>query len=69
MDESRSRVPDIHGSNRVLEGEPEAIESAYLERERYLRISEALESFRDRLRASDKTFNAIERQEVLRSLV
>ena len=47
----------------------EAVQSAAEERERFLRIAETLESFRDRLRASAETLELIERQKVLRSLV
>ena len=47
----------------------EAIETAAEERERYLRIAETLESFRERLRAGAASLDVIERQKVLRSLV
>ena len=69
LDELRSRMPAIHSRKRVLEAELEAIRSAAEERERFLRIAETLESFRDRLRASAETLELIERQKVLRSLV
>ncbi len=46
-----------------------AIETAAEERERYLRIAETLESFRERLRAGAASLDVIERQKVLRSLV
>ena len=69
LDELRSRMPAMHSRKRVLETESEAIESAAEEQERYLRIADTLESFRDRLRASADTLNVIERQKVLRSLV
>ena len=69
LDELRSRMPAMRSRKRVLEAELEAIESAAEERERYLRIAETLESFRDRLRASAEALDVIERQKVLRSLV
>ncbi len=69
LDELRSRMPAIHSRKRVLEAELEAVQSAAEERERFLRIAETLESFRDRLRASTETLELIERQKVLRSLV
>ncbi len=53
----------------LLEAELEAIETAAEERERYLRIAETLESFRERLRAGAASLDVIERQKVLRSLV
>ncbi len=69
LDELRSRMPAMHSRKRVLETELEAIENAAEERERYLRIAETLESFRDRLRTSAETLDVIERQKVLRSLI
>ena len=69
LDELRSRMPAMRRRKRVLEAELEAIESAAGERERYLRIAETLESFRDWLRASSEALDVIERQKVLRSLV
>ncbi len=69
LGELRSRMPAIHSRKRVLEAELEAIRSAAEERERFLRIAETLESFRDRLKASAETLKLIERQKVLRSLV
>ena len=53
---------------RVLEAELEAIETPADELERYLRIAEALESVRDRLRAGSESLDVIERQKVLRAL-
>ena len=69
LDELRSRMPALHSRKRVLEADLESIESAAEERERYLRIAETLESFRDRLRSNAETLDVIERQKVLRSLV
>ena len=69
LDELRGRMPAIHSRKRVLEADLEAIESAAEERERYFRIAETLQSFRDRLSASAETLDVIERQKVLRSLV
>lgn len=69
LDELRSRMPAMHSRKRVLETEPDAIENAAEERERYLRIVETLEAFRDRLRTSAETLDVIEGQKVLRSLV
>ena len=62
-------MPAMHSRKRVFATELEAIENAAEERERYLRIAETLEAFRDRLRTSAETLDAIERQKVLRSLV
>ena len=69
LDELRSRMPAMRSRIRVLEAELDAIETAAEERERYLRIAETLESFRDRLRAGSESLDVIERQKVLRSLV
>ena len=59
----------MRSRKRVLKAELEAIETAAEERERYLRIAETLESFRERLRAGSESLDVIERQKVLRSLV
>ena len=69
LDELRSRMPALRSRKRVLEAELEAIETAAEERERYLRIAETLESFRERLHAGAESLDIIERQKVLRSLV
>ena len=69
LDELRGRMPAMRSRMRVLEAELDAIETAAAERERYLRIAETLESFRDRLRAGSESLDVIERQKVLRSLV
>ncbi len=69
LDELRSRMPAMRSRMRVLEAELAAIETAAEERERYVRIAETLESFRDRLRAGSESLDVIERQKVLRSLV
>ncbi len=69
LDELRSRMPAMRSRKRVLEAELEAIETVAEERERYLRIAETLESFRERLRAGSESLDVIERQKVLRSLV
>ena len=69
LDELRRRMPAMRNRMRVLEAELAAIETAAEQRERYLRIAETLESFRDRLRAGSESLDVIERQKVLRSLV
>lgn len=67
-EELRSRMPAMRSRIRVQEAELEAIETPADERERYLRIAEALESVRDRLRAGSESLDVIERQKVLRAL-
>ncbi len=69
LDELRSRMPAMRSRMRVPEAELDAIETAAEERERYLRIAETLESFRDRLRADSESLDVIEQQKALRSLV
>lgn len=59
----------MRSRKRVLESELETIKTPTEERERDLRITETLESLRDRLRASAENLDVAERQRALRSVV
>ena len=69
LDELRSRMPAIRSRKRVLRLSWKRSRPQPRERERYLRIAETLESFRERLRAGAASLDVIERQKVLRLLV
>jgi site-specific DNA recombinase len=66
FDELRQRMPELRRRLRALQAELQTVEEAAVDRQRFLRLAQNVESFLDRLRASAQTLSVLDRQKVLR---
>ena len=69
LEELRQRLPDLRSRESALNRELQSVKNHVQERETYLRLTEALEHFLERLRHSAKVMEVPERQRIVRLLV
>ena len=69
LEELRSRMPELRKRERTLKEEINYIESDLVGHESFLKLSDNMGSFLDKLRGSADTMHVIERQKVLRLVV
>jgi site-specific DNA recombinase len=69
LEELRARMPLLRTQQQTIAAERQALETAAIDRARYLRLTETLTDFRSRLRARATTLDVTERQKVVRLLI
>ena len=69
LDELRARMPELRRREQTLQAELTSITDQTNDRAAYLRLTETLATFMDRLRSSAQTLDIIERQRIVRLLV
>lgn len=69
LDELRARSPDLRKRQTALQAELDALDSELHDAENYLKLTETLESFRQRLGANTEQLTIEQRQQIVRLLV
>jgi len=69
LDELRTRMPELRRREQTLQAELRSITDQTNDRAAYLRLTETLETFMERLRSSAQTLDITERQRIVRLLV
>ncbi len=69
LDELRARSPDLRKRQAALEAELDALDTELHDAESYLKLTETLESFRQRLGANAEQLTIEQRQQIVRLLV
>jgi len=69
LDELRSRVPHLRKRREALRSELRSLEAAEVDREKFLRLADKIESFLERLRCNSDTLGVTDRQKILRLVV
>jgi site-specific DNA recombinase len=69
VDELRARMPALRTQQQTIAAERQALDVTALDQARYLRLSETLGDFRDRLRARGDALDMADRQQIVRLLI
>jgi site-specific DNA recombinase len=69
LDELRATMPDMRAKQTSLQSSLDALDTAHIDQETYLKLAENLESFLARLRDNTDSVTVEDRQKVLRSVV
>lgn len=69
LDELRDRSPALRKREQTLQAELDALDAELLDAESYLKLTETLDSFRQRLATNVETLSIEQRQQIIRLLV